>query len=975
MAGEYLPPVITRLTGDISDLAAKVEEAKALIKSLGDGTTIPIKFEVDKASLAAAQAAARAVTNMPGGKIPIGLDLNNLNLAKVAATTAAVNGITAAVTRSRGPIAAWWNTWKNVVHWVVAGSAELLAVGIPALIALGSYAFVALQGFNNMYNHLTSLYTVTEATANIFHKTTGDVLGLGHAMQAAQDQVNTQVYELLGAAVNGARNHLSNFAQMGKEVSGVIDQFAAKVDVELGGAFGAELTGLISNATQDAIGFGQVLGNIGRIILNLAHAMPGLAEVLLGALSGITGLLRDITSQSWSTPLILVAMGLEESWRWGGMLAKVIAGLGTGFVKLAANVTGLASKLAAATGSEALIGASAKATGAVETMGSKMSSVATFLKGPWGWAAIAAAGAIGFLAYKLLSAKSSAELFAESLQNTLGKASNFSAAGIMASNIGQLNEKLDSVSGATARVSTATNVANAAGLKYGATQMQMAQAASTYRSSISQTTTQQAVFAQGAAAIMKQFGVGYPAALAIADGAQVKLATSALRFGKNANIAGQQIENFVAGIKGMSAPTSALGADLNAVAIQTQLADTKVTQMNSALDQFLQTLTQGTSGFADFTTALQNMGKDSAATSASLSGSIGSVKIAAGGLTYTLKGLGSNSMQSWQQFDQALGGTAETLADWFRTAGAEGVATSSQYTKAIKDMVAQLLPFTQGNKTAVSELSAFAQQAGGPVTNSQKVLAKWLGNTKNAAKDLQSQVDSVTGKMSNMSKVAQNLGDVLNSQIDTALASNIMKQSGLNKAIAQYAADLDRLGPKNQKTESALARLNRLYNQAEAAARRASQGTAAFGSAVAAAGGKLSKAELAALRFAGALNAIPRNISISISEYESLTGRNYGPGPGAAPPLGSGVKRATYDSGGWLMPGYTLAHNATGQPERVTSPGGSGPAASGGPSSVHIYLDGQEIHGAVKQQNYIYNGNNGNRARGGGPSGAWTPRG
>ena len=111
------------------------------------------------------------------------------------------------------------------------------------------------------------------------------------------------------------------------------------------------------------------------------------------------------------------------------------------------------------------------------------------------------------------------------------------------------------------------------------------------------------------------------------------------------------------------------------------------------------------------------------------------------------------------------------------------------------------------------------------------------------------------------------------------------------------------------------------------------------------------------------------------AEYESLTGRNYGPGPGAAPPLGSGVKRATYDSGGWLMPGYTLAHNATGQPERVTSPGGSGPAASGGPSSVHIYLDGQEIHGAVKQQNYIYNGNNGNRARGGGPSGAWTPRG
>lgn len=32
-----------------------------------------------------------------------------------------------------------------------------------------------------------------------------------------------------------------------------------------------------------------------------------------------------------------------------------------------------------------------------------------------------------------------------------------------------------------------------------------------------------------------------------------------------------------------------------------------------------------------------------------------------------------------------------------------------------------------------------------------------------------------------------------------------------------------------------------------------------------------------------------------------------------------GVRRATYDSGGWLQPGYTLAYNGTGQPERVTT--------------------------------------------------------
>lgn len=48
---------------------------------------------------------------------------------------------------------------------------------------------------------------------------------------------------------------------------------------------------------------------------------------------------------------------------------------------------------------------------------------------------------------------------------------------------------------------------------------------------------------------------------------------------------------------------------------------------------------------------------------------------------------------------------------------------------------------------------------------------------------------------------------------------------------------------------------------------------------------------------------------------------------------GAAVKVATYDSGGWLEPGYTMAYNGTGARERVSLPG-----SSGGPVSVTVQV-------------------------------------
>jgi TP901 family phage tail tape measure protein len=61
------------------------------------------------------------------------------------------------------------------------------------------------------------------------------------------------------------------------------------------------------------------------------------------------------------------------------------------------------------------------------------------------------------------------------------------------------------------------------------------------------------------------------------------------------------------------------------------------------------------------------------------------------------------------------------------------------------------------------------------------------------------------------------------------------------------------------------------------------------------------------------------------------------------------IRTATYDVGGWLMPGYTLAYNGTGQAERVVTASGSGPSGQVlVESHTYVVLDGQVIDHRVE---------------------------
>ena len=85
--------------------------------------------------------------------------------------------------------------------------------------------------------------------------------------------------------------------------------------------------------------------------------------------------------------------------------------------------------------------------------------------------------------------------------------------------------------------------------------------------------------------------------------------------------------------------------------------------------------------------------------------------------------------------------------------------------------------------------------------------------------------------------------------------------------------------------------------------------------------------------------------------------------PANIPGLLSG-RYAGYDSGGYLMPGLTLAYNGTGQPERVSPPGEG--------NVIHnvLNVDGKTIYEATLPYAYQKAGRNNGNSRAGN---YWTP--
>ena len=879
----------------------------------------------------------------------------------------------------------WWRLSANAIHWIIAGSAELLAVLVPATVAAGAWAAVWMQGATNVAQHMNAVYTATEADNKMFHMTAGQAVGLGNALQKAQDAANPDVYQALGGAVNIVKERFSNLASTGLQVGKIFDTFTAKLvyDLSAAGGAGDRLNGLLSHMVPDLVGVGQLFGNIGHALLNFASDMPGLAEVLLKIADGISRV--ALAASGLPMRLITTVMALEEFNRWGSLAVSLMGRMGIATTELSGGmgsyflvgdrfigvlknmlgvlpnigfaIAGLASRIPVF--GAAVVGATEDIQAArVATIGwiAELSALETL-------GIAAAAAALGFLIYKIVTARTAAQQFADSLQASVQKASDMAIITVIGNNMSQLAAK--TAQATTAMRENAAGASQAGGVAgrlsgavadtadaYG----HAAAALATYRAAQVQQVTDMAHVITGAQQIASAYHISIPEAMALAQSAGVNLTGALKNQAGQWTILGLKIKDAVAGYTAMGQPVGVVGDDVLALGIQAGLTATKVSQLNQAWDQFMQGVTSGTSGLAGFETSLSNMGTGIAKSQQNLATYAGTFNVSMRQFAQSLTSFTGKGAAAWQNFNQVVGQTAPQMIDWLRQAGAEGALSGTQFTAAVRDMIAQMLPLASHSKTATSELSDLAQQAGGPATDNFKTLKAWVDQGHLSIAGLQRIVQDATVAMGNMSKVAQNLGTVLNNQVDQAISNAALKASGFYQDTNQLTAAIQRYGANSPQAIAAANRTAAAYAQA---ARNAQQAANSVGHLTAAIEGLHGKTIRVVTDFI-TQGANP-NTGPASSPGERRIGQYASGTPGATPGLAvvgeRGPELVRMHGGEQVVPAKETGHllaiasavrHAAGY--QSGTPGAAARAAAvpafntagvgGGPVTVHVHVAG-----------------------------------
>jgi hypothetical protein len=1003
------------------EAAAAAKTFQEVIDSL-HGKTIDINLETTGAAGAAGMAAmAREAGNVAASA----QDASRQVLILQKATQDSGAGAAAAAAGFR-VFGTGLRLTGTAIHWVIAAGAEFLAVAIPAAVALGSAMLVAAQGAQMVQQHMSALYTATEATANMFHVTIGSALGLRSALQAAQDQANPIVWSVLGGAISIVKSNFQDLAAQGLDVMRIFQTFTAHVVQDFQQGFGNQIHGLLSGMVADLVMFGQVLGNVGHALLNFAAAMPGLAEVLLGLVTGASHLL--LWFSSLPPILITVAMAMEEVWRWGGPLAAILtripallAGLvasGFGVIPVFARVGQIFQALALIIPRLGVaLGTGLIALGRwIPMLGEAGVAIGAFSEGivaaiaaipAWGLAlAGAAAVGLGFLIYKMATAKTAVQQLTDSMQAQVDKASGLQIYSDIAANITRLTASLHDVTTASNGAAIAqTTMASVAAGKAGPAMSAAGAAATQYSTGLRQQTRDLLNTTQAVGFLSRAYGVSFVGALVLGTQAGVQWDQGIGKMSAAAEINLIKVQNLIAGYRAMGQPVGAVGTDMTALAIQAGLQSSKIQQLTQAWQGYMTLLTGGTNSLATFEQGLSNIGTVAASAAGRLFEAQGKMNASTQQFAASLQSFTGKGAQNWQNFNQVVTTGAEGFINWMQTAGAVGAVSGPQMAGAIKGVVAQLIPFATHSQAARAELAGLAAQTGAVVPPTTRALEAFAKGGM-SAQQLARFVGEATAKLSDMAGVAAHLGNVMQSDLVGMFDKAKIAASGLPGALNSLASAIQNTGTHSTTTAGALlgviGRLTSLHQslptitamvnsmgfsltQAQVKAIIAAAGLDKTGNSAATAGGKMGGAAGQARGLAAAISAI-QSKTVTVTTNFVTTG-SWAAGNPFQPGGMFSAKSAHMQAGGYVTnPGFFQVGEAG--PElaflpagtRVLSnpdsrrflnnPGGGavlgGGAASGdaGPAHAtihnHVFLDGQQIWNGVRTETLRWNTRNGN---------------
>lgn len=798
-----------RVTPDLRGWAEKVRaDAKAAMAATGGPVKIPVSFDLDQASLAKARAATMAA--FKDTTVKIGYEIDAASVAKVKAqqrvlfkdTTSKVRyavdsqGIATAVAKQRALTRATddttrsttrlWGIWRlfggqvslfagarqvSVWHLALDGVVETLAVLVPATVTaaagLAAFGIAGSDAARQVYNRMLNVHTIFDAVDGQLPPLTGNI-------EKLHDTVRPQVWQLYGDAIDVANEKSGLFNKLAIETGSVIDHMAAKVTVDLTRGTGG-LETFIHAGERDLRQLGIAGGEIGHVFLKLIQVTQEthIADFLLQGVVAASKLLGAVADLP--TPVLAVVAGLHGVYLWGGLAVTWLARLGTAASALGSKFT--TGALAVAAWGEGI----AKAEGPT----AKLSAAAGFLtKVPvWGWVGLGVV-ALGGLAYWMSRSKDATDKFTESLDRSVAKATFFTVIPRLTSGIAATSARLavanQAVAASYAKVRTESSVVLG---RFGPLNAAIVQQGSDVQSLTGEQRKLVGQF-QGLTTnlgtVAAKYGTSLPGAMALAQIAGVKVADM---MSKNKDVVAaalQQIDGLVEGYRNMGQEGGALGSDLNVLTVSESDQLKAVQQLNAAYDQWTKDLAAPRDTFISFARSVVTWGQDAQAAGASMSGLAGDVvKMSRTVSTASL------NVQSDFQSSFAAG---EQLFDALRTSG----APSAVFTRVVKELTATLLPMTQGNKAAVAEVSALAQEAGGPATTNVKTLRDWVGRSVNPLKAMQRATNQVVIQTSNLSLDARKLSTTLHDDLNAMMAQAALKTSGVSSAMENYSRDLQR---------------------------------------------------------------------------------------------------------------------------------------------------------------------------------------
>lgn len=720
-----------------------------------------------------------------------------------------------------------------LIDWVI----EFAAVLGPAILAVGMFgaaiapvvADAALR-FQVMQQAASAL----GVSIGILGSGAGSSAGL---IQKLQNSLQPTVWELTGDAINVMNARAGTFATVVHEVNTVVENLAARMTAAFTSSGFNEF---MKNGALDAQRFGDIIGNLGGAFGNIAKAVPGYAMIIEQAFVVLTSAIEKVTSLT--IPLMNVVMAFHGFVLYVGLAVTAGVAFSVGMVNMVARMF---TFVAAATDLDAVLLTMMYAweglSAAVVTFGKNMLALAL---NPW----VLAIAALGLAVYTMVvnwnAASASVQQFTSHITTLIGTMQGGQALQEIPTALGQLNAELKQASSPAAyqqiqaswmnlgntgnafakdmravghdlKEAFSGNILNpsnlmhlgdalkdfvrssGAGVAYQVqANIQNIQAA--FNQLMNQNRNLLIVAGQLMTGMVKIPGTMNSVTTATFSWAQALGILNAAGVQASDSLQTMQIKvsGFLQGWAQFGLNASQIGNSVNALALQAEMGQTSIQKLTSAYSNFIGVVTAGETAFSTFGLGLSTL--SSALSSANTKGvtfhdTLGKFSVTGTSVGATMNGLSQASLNVRSAFSQEVT-NAQNLYNALLTmssVSAQGAHGQDILAQSMKDMVAEMLPLAQNSPAALAQLSALAQVAGGPATDSFKALAQWVGNIKNPMADLNKQEQGLTVASSNLLQDTLNLAGAMNQTLTTAISNAILAAKNGPQALNNLATAMN----------------------------------------------------------------------------------------------------------------------------------------------------------------------------------------